>query len=441
LDKAEKSGPQLLLLCQLFYPELISTGQTLTELCEELTAEGMQIEVVCGPPTIVDRDSNIPRHINHKGIRITRVWGTHFPKLNLLGRIINQITFAVSVFFYLLFDRSKRIVMVLTNPPFLAVSCAILRFFRIGNPYIYLIFDVYPDTAIHLGLLKAKGLTGRIWEWTNAFVFNYSTAIIVIGRCMRDVIVAKMKSHNLVAKNKIHTIHIWSDDKLIHSVAGKANPFVEKWGLEGKFVVGYFGNMGWFHDLETIMETAKILKEQADIVFQFVGEGRKKQYAMDFADKWNLSNCRFHTYVDREYLSYSLSTANISLVSLSEGQQGLSVPSKTFASMAAGVPVIAIMSHVSEIARIIIENDCGLVVEPGNAGKLANAVLDFYNNRGKSEQMGANARRAIDTKYNLRSAASAYYELICNVNQIQGDLLRSRRQNWRTSLGFADDNK
>ena len=416
LDKAEKSGPQLLLLCQLFYPELISTGQTLTELCEELTAEGMQIEVVCGPPTIVDRDSNIPRRINYKGILITRVWGTRFPKLNLLGRIVNQITFSVSVFFYLLFDRSKRLVMVLTNPPFLAVSCAILRFFRIGNPYIYLIFDVYPDTAVHLELLKAKGLPRRIWEWTNGFVFKHATAIIVIGRCMRDVIMAKMKSHNQAAENKIHNIHMWSDDQLIRSAAGKANPFVEKWALEGKFVVGYFGNMGRFHDLETIMEAAKILKEREDIVFQFVGEGRKKQYAMDFADKWNLSNCRFHTYVDREDLGFSLSTANLSLVSLSRGQQGLSVPSKTFASMAAGVPVIAIMSHASEIARIIIGNDCGLIVEPGDAEELANAVLNLYNNREKSEQMGANARRAIDAKYNLRSAAGAYYELICNIH-------------------------
>jgi len=414
-DKNRKKNPELLLLCQLFYPELISTGQTLTELCEELTARGMRIEVVCGPPTIMDRNSKIPRHIDHRGIRITRVWGTRFPKLNLPGRIINQITFAVSVFFYLLFDRSKRPVMVLTNPPFLAVSCALLRTLRIGNPYIYLIFDVYPDTAVHLGLLKKRGLLTRIWNRTNAFVFKHSAAIIVIGRCMRDVIAAKIKSHERNGE-KIHNIHVWSDDRLILSARGKPNPFLEKWNLKDKFVVGYFGNMGRFHDLETIMEAAKILKEQENIVFLFVGEGQKKQYAMDFTAKWHLTNCRFHTYVDRENLGFSLSTANLSLVSLSAGQEGLSVPSKTFASMAAGVPIIAIMSPKSEIARIVVENECGLVVELDDPEKLANTILSLYHNRKKLKIMGDKARRAIDTKYNLRSAAQAYYELIGNVN-------------------------
>src|SRR3972149_2002330 len=42
--------PKLLVLCQLFYPELVSTGQTLTELCEELASMGVDVEVGCGRP-------------------------------------------------------------------------------------------------------------------------------------------------------------------------------------------------------------------------------------------------------------------------------------------------------------------------------------------------------------------------------------------------------
>mgnify|MGYP002333275052 CR=1 FL=1 len=131
--------PKLLVLCQLFYPELISTGQTLTELCEELADMGVDIKVVCGPPTIVDRKTQIPNYIEYRGIRIKRVWGTRFPKFNILGNLINQVTFAFSSFIHLLRDASKAPVLVLTNPPFLGIVCALLQMVR-KKPYIYLIF-------------------------------------------------------------------------------------------------------------------------------------------------------------------------------------------------------------------------------------------------------------------------------------------------------------
>lgn len=409
---AKKTSPKLLVLCQLFYPELISTGQTLTELCEELVDMGVDVEVVCGPPTIIDRKTQVPKYMEYRGIRIKRVWSTRFPKLNLFGKIINQVTFALSVFFYLFRDTSKRPILVLTNPPFLVVICGFLRMLG-GKPYIYLIFDVYPDTTIKLRMLKEKGLIVKLWNLSNKFTFKYASSIIVIGRCMQEVIRKKVGA---ASAGKIHTIHVWSDDNLIQPVSRKKNPFIKKWGLEGKFAVSYSGNMGRFHDMETIMEAAKILKEYKDIVFLFIGEGHKKQWIMEFADKWKLANCQFHSYVDRENLGFSLSCAHVGLVSLAIEQEGLSVPSKTFGLMAAGVPVIAIMSSDSEIAKVVTEEDCGLVIKPGNVTDLSNALLDLYNKPERQKKMGVNARKAIDSKYNLHSAAKFYNDLVHHLN-------------------------
>lgn len=416
-ETADKNRPKLLVLCQLFYPELVSTGQTLTELCEALVDLGVDIEVVCGPGTLVDRKKHIPRYLEYRGIRIKRVWGTRFPKLNLFGRIINQVTFVFSAFLHLLFTTSKRPILVLTNPPFLAVTCAILKSIGIGNPYLYLIFDVYPDTVINLGILKEKSLVARMWDWLNIFTFQHAAEIIVIGRCMRDVISQKMKKYRVddgIAK--IHFIHIWSDNKLIQSALGKKNPFRESWGLENKFVISYSGNMARFNDMETIMEAVNDLHGYQDIVFLFIGEGYKKSWMIAFAKQRQLTNCQFHSYVEREQLGFSLSCAQVGLVSLAKGQEGLSVPSKTFGLMAVGIPIIAIMDKKSEIARIILEEECGIVVEPGEKTDLLNAILALYNSRQKLESMGKNALRAIETKYNLRSAAESYYNLIRNYN-------------------------
>jgi glycosyltransferase involved in cell wall biosynthesis len=410
MDKGPADNPTegLLVLCQLFYPELVSTGQTLTELCEELAGRGLDVEVVCGPLTVVDRKRRVPRRIEHRGVSIRRVWGTRFPKLGLLGRVVNQITYALSVFVYLLRDPSKSPILVLTNPPFLAFICALFRMMG-GRPYIYLVFDVYPDTAVKLGLLRRAGLLARFWDLLNGFAFRYASDIVVIGRCMEEVVVGKAGPEN---SGKVRRIHVWSDDRRIRPVERGENPFIRKWGLEGKFVVGYPGNMGRFHDMETIMEAARVLNGREDVVFLFTGEGHKKRWAVEFSDRWGLKNCRFHGYVEREELKYSLSSVDVGLVSLAAGQEGLSVPSKTYALMAARVPVIAVVSGYSEIARVVSEEECGIIVEPGDPDGLADAISLVYSDRERLELMGRNSRRAIDEKYSLDSAAGSYHELI-----------------------------
>lgn len=411
--KVDKENiPRLLVLCQLFYPELVSTGQTLTELCEELVQLGINVEVICGPQTILNSDKKIPKCMEHRGIHIRRVWGTRFPKLNLIGRILNQLTFAVSAFFYLLFHCPRKPILVLTNPPFLAVSCAILRALKIGGPYIYLVFDVYPNTAVQLGVLKENGFLSHCWERSNAFVFRQASAIVVIGRCMQDVIKQKAKKFGLKLDDKLHHISVWSDDKLISSASERENPLRKKWNLDGKFVVGYFGNMGRFHDTETIIRAADTLKDKEDICFLFVGEGHKKQATMEYATKHNLQNCQFHTYVDRKDLGRLMHLADVGVVSLLEGQEGLSVPSKAFGLMAAGVPIVAIMSAKSEIARIVKEESCGILVKPGEKQVLTDSILQLYNDRVQLEQMSTNASRAINGRYNLGKISRRYFDLI-----------------------------
>lgn len=415
--KVDKENiPRLLVLCQLFYPELVSTGQTLTELCEELVQLGINVEVICGPQTILNSDKKIPKCMEHKGIHIRRVWGTRFPKLNIVGRVVNQVTFALSVFFHLLFHRSRKPILVLTNPPFLAVSCAILRALKIGASYIYLVFDVYPDTAVQLGVLKENGFLSCCWERFNAFVFRQASAIVVIGRCMQDVIKQKAKKFGLKLDNKLHHISVWSDDKLISSASEQENPLRKKWNLDGKFVVGYFGNMGRFHDVETIIEAAEIMKDEDNMCFLFVGEGHKKQATMEYATRHNLQNCQFHTYVAREDLGHLMHLADVGIVSLLEGQEGLSVPSKAFGLMAAGVPIVAVMSAKSEVARIVREESCGTLVKPGEEKVLANSILQLYNDRAQLEQMSTNASRAINEKYNLSKVSRRYFDLIGQIS-------------------------
>jgi len=283
-----------------------------------------------------------------------------------------------------------------------------------GKPYIFVIFDVHPDAAIKLEVIKKNGIVATTWDVLNRFAFKYASAIVVLGRCMYEIAASERKA-GAVAKDRIHIIHIWSDDRLIHKLSPRQNPLIKDWNLEGKFVVGYSGNFGRFHDVETIMETAKVLKNHNNIHFLFIGEGYKKSWMMDFAKRWGLANCQFHTYVERERLCLSHNCFTVGLVSLAKGQEGLSVPSKMYGILAAEKPVIAIMSRNTETAMVLEENDCGIVVEQGKVNALVEAILNFYRNPELCEAMGKNGREAIDTKYNVREAARKYLSLIRSV--------------------------
>jgi len=400
---------KLLVLSQLFYPELVSTGQVLTELCEMLVSFGAHVEVLTGPPTIVSRTTKVPKYLEYKGIKIVRVFSTRFPKLSFLGKLLNQITFTFSVFIRLLFNFSKHPILVVSNPPFLPIICGLLKVVH-KRSYIVLIHDVYPDIAIKLGFLKSDGVIPALWNILNRFAFRKANYIVVLGRCMKEVIERKLE-RGLDSK-KIKTIHVWGDDTQIFGGLKKNNIFREKWSLKGKFVLSYSGNMGRFHDMETIMETAKVLKDKTDIVFLFVGEGQKKNWMEEFVKKWNLTNCKFFPYVDKKDLGYMLTCADVGLVSLVSGVEGLSVPSKLYGLLSGEIPVIAVMSENSEAAKVIKENNCGFVVKPGNVEGMVNSILHLYDNREICKIFGKNGRNAIDGKYNLRKAAEQYFSLI-----------------------------
>jgi glycosyltransferase involved in cell wall biosynthesis len=410
MDNQLVKEPRIQILCQLFFPELISTGLVLTELSEALSELSLKVSVVCGQPTIIDRKTRIPKRIEHKGIMINRVWSTKFSKLHFLGKLTNQLTFTLNSLLYLLFQRSNTPIMVLTEPPFLGMVCALMQILK-KKPYIYVVFDVYPDTAINLGVLKKTSLLARLWEKINHTVLLRATAVVVIGRCMQDVML--LKGHDIPSFcQKLFLIPNWSNPHTIRPVERQLNPFIKNWSLENKFTIAYQGNMGRFHDMETIMQVACNLAHNRDICFLFVGEGYRKQWMQEFVENHNLGNCRFHTYVPREELPLALASAHVGLVSLLDNQEGLSVPSKTYGIMACAVPVIAVVSKKSEIAQMLTEENCGIVVEPEDTTALTEAILKLYSDEGLRKRMGERGRKAVEDKYSLKHAAQKYLELI-----------------------------
>lgn len=92
-------------------------------------------------------------------------------------------------------------------------------------------------------------------------------------------------------------------------------------------------------------------------------------------------------------LTYSLSLADVSLVTLEKGFEGMVVPSKIYGIFASGRPAITVVWGDSEIVEIIKKGKYGKIVKIGDYDALVNSIMDYYKNPKRCREDGLNGRR------------------------------------------------
>ena len=397
------------ILSQYFYPDIASTGQLLTELAEDLAAQGSEVRVCSGYPSYANH-LKAPHKEEYKGIFITRIPATHLEKNSRLGRILNSLSFFISAFFHVLFYNKDQLLFIVSNPPFMGLIGLIMKKLR-GKKYVFLIHDVYPDVAVRLGYLRRNGITARIWEWMNRLIFRSADRLIVLGEDMAKVI--KEKAHPF-GEGRIAVIHNWCDGEFIKPFSKTDNWFVKEHDLLGKTVVLYSGNIGMFQDLEIIVEAAERLKGTS-MLFLFIGEGGKKEKLIELAASKNLANVKFLPYQKKEDLPYSLTCSDISLVTLEKGMEGLGVPSKLYGILASGRAVIAIVSEHCDVADILKEAQCGYVIDQEHLDEFVEKLQFLHENPDQRAAMGARARTYFEAHFRRDLITRKYFELIQEV--------------------------
>lgn len=401
-----KHRKKLYVWCQFFYPELISTGQVITELFERLS-DRFEIEVHCAQPTL-EKSVKISPVLDYRGIKVVRLWSCTLPKIWLLGKLLNQFTYSASLICKALTLPNGSRINVFTDPFFLPLLLYILQPIK-KFKYTITLFDLYPETISNHNLLSKNSLFYKLWDHLTNMVYVKACHVITIGRCMQEI-VSKRPIH---WKRKPVFIPIWCDTDNIRRKTLPRNYFRELWNVEkDAFLVGYSGNLAKFHPIETFMEAANLLRDHEDIKFIFVGEGAKKKEAQSYCQKNLLPNCHFQTYVKHEQLGSLLAEFDCGLVGLNRNQTGLSVPSKTIALMTAGVPVIACVDETSETALMINENNCGWVCEPESSAHLAETILKLKKDTKQYKGFRQNATGVVNQKFHIQQIVESYNKIL-----------------------------
>ena len=341
-----------------------------------------------------------------KRVEIVRVKNFGKEHGSILSRFLYAASFFVKSFFYTVKEvPTTDLIIVTTNPPFLGlIPVFVLKFSKIK--YVTIIYDIYPDIAVKLGVFKDRSPIVRFWSFITRLIFNSSDKLVVIGEDMRSIIKEKVTD-----LSRIELIHNWSDSRCVFPVTRENNLFIREHKLESKKVLLYSGNMGRTHNVEPFLEAADRLQSREDILFIFIGSGQKRSVIEKTIQEKGLTNIKLLGYQPYELLNHVLSCPDLSLVCLEDDFTGYSVPSKTYGILAAGRPVLGILREDSEIAQTVKKFDCGVVFSSKVDGQvLADGIERLVKDRQQIERMGQNGFKAFKENFDLAISADKVLE-------------------------------
>ncbi len=399
---------RVIFLNRYFYPDHSATSQMLSDLAFFLAGAGHEVCVVTSCQRYDDAAAILPARERVDGVQVHRVRTTRFGRDNLAGRAADYATFYLAAGWRLWrIARAGDVVVAKTDPPLISVVAWLIARWR-GAGLVNWVQDVFPEVAEALGVRALAGPQAGLLRSLRNAAFRSAAANVVLGERMA-VVVARAGG---LAK-RIRVIPNWADMEAIHPVAAADNPLRREWGLGGKFIACYSGNMGRVHEFGTILGAAERLAGKAEaIVFLFIGGGAQRCMVEDEARRRGLANVQFRPYQDRAGLSFSLGVGDVHLVSQRPEVEGYVFPSKLYGILAAGRPVVFIGDPEGEISLLAEREGIGVAVRQGDAAGLAYQLLRLAGDAVLREAMGARARALLCERYDKRIALNAWLEML-----------------------------
>jgi glycosyltransferase involved in cell wall biosynthesis len=398
---------KLSVITQYFPPDYAATGQLIEELVKHLGSLGVDIEVFTSQPGYAFQSSDAPAVENSGGVRIQRSRTARMWPARIRGKAINGLLYTFRAALHLLKSRSRfNLLLVTTAPPFLPVL-GYLAYVLFRLPYVCILYDLYPDIAIALGVIPKRHWLAQFWQSLNKRIWRNAKGIVVLSPAMRTRLVEICPQ----IADKVSVIHSWADPDWIVPIAKQENWFAWKHDLVNKFTVLYSGNMGRCHDMDTILEAAQQLQGEP-IQFVCIGSGAKREELINRVNRLGLTNFTFLPYQDKQVLPYSLTACDLSLVSVDVCTESLVAPSKLYSALATGRPVAVICSKYSYLRQLITDANCGGTFENGDSHGLVQFIRLLSRDQQLGERMGKAGRQYLRSHFTLKVISQQYLNVL-----------------------------
>lgn len=384
----------ILIVADVYPPEVSSASNLMVELAEGLKERGNNVTVLTAYPrhylSEESKGKSFETFSEKNGVKIIRVKILPHHKVNFIIRGISQLTMPY-IFFRQLKKYAKEnfdAVIVYSPPlPLSLVGKMVKR--RYGAKFILNIQDIFPQNAIDLGILKRSSWEHRlaIWLFENIEKKAYKNADRITFHSeggMRFLIEKKA-----VPPEKIATVYNWVNLALYKNL-NRGISFRRQWGLENKFIFLFAGIMGPAQGLDFLVEVAKKVSDIKDAVFLLVGDGMEKEGVENLIKKYSLKNVLIKSFIPKEDYPYLVKDSDVGIVCLSNKNKTPFTPGKFLGYIAAGKPIIAFLNKESDAFGLVEKSKCGYATESGDLKKAEENIRKIYREKNLLGDIGKN---------------------------------------------------
>lgn len=401
------STARVVFVNRYFHPDQSATSRMLSDLAFRLAERGVGVAVVTSRQMYENPTADLPSREVINGVAVYRVTTATRGRSRLLGRAVDYASFhAASGIELLKILKRGDVVVAKTDPPlisFVVARAAALR----GALLVNWLQDLFPEVASVLtpGLLPGW-LTRTLIAARNRSLRRAAMNVVLGEEMRRRVMDAG------VADSRVQVIPNWADPTTVVPQSTATSATRQRLGLQGRFVIGYSGNLGRAHEFDTLIGAARLLRSDRQFAFLITGGGAKADALRDAVRAEGLDSFFFQSYQPPELLSDSLAAADVHFVSLLPALEGLIVPSKIYGILAAGRPAVFVGSTAGDLARMLANEGCGIAVEVGDCVGLAAALTMLRDSPGHLRAMGLRARELALSRYTSDHAVAGWLRFL-----------------------------
>ena len=369
-----------------------------SDLVQEFVLRGENVFIVA--PC---RELNEPTHIsNEKGIDVLRVktmplFGVGTIKKGIANLLLPyQFEKAIKKHFSgIRFDN-----IIIPTPPIMLES-VVSKLKKKHNSKVYLILrDIFPQNAVDLGMMSKSSFLYKMFRRQECRLYKVSDSI----GCMSQGNIDYIRKHNPeVAPEKLHIL--MNFQKVLPMEEHTTEDLKSKYGLQGKFVIIFGGNLGIPQKMENVVEFAKAIStDYKDVVLLLIGSGTQMDVVRQFARDIGVANIVIKDKIPRKDYGQLVMQCDLGLISLNERFTIPNIPSKTMAYFQAAIPVLASVDSATDYGVILEEHNMGLWSVAGDTEAMVSNFDRLYRDAELRHTMGINGRRFLEENMRVEVA-------------------------------------
>ncbi|MFH1744862.1 MAG: glycosyltransferase [bacterium] len=200
-----------------------------------------------------------------------------------------------------------------------------------------------------------------------------------------------------IKKEKFIRVLVGADDKMFFPKAGN--------NTGGKFIIEFHGKYIPLQGIEYIIEAAKILEKDNDIIFNIIGKGQTYAKIMELSRDLDVRNINFIDRVPYEEIPDYISQASVCFGIFGNTKKTLRViPNKIYESMAMAKAIIT--ADTPAIKELFVNRENILFCKVADGKSLAEKILELKNNQELRDKIAKGAYKLFKERCTPRLLAA-----------------------------------